>query len=103
MAQTTLVRLKYLARLKISLDGPIEIFNDNMGAIQLSQQPGSHDRTKHIDMRHLWLRERVADGTVKMQYIPTNNNVTDTLAKPLPIVKSEPFAEASGARRVPLQ
>ena len=94
---------RLLSDLNISLDGPVEIFNDNMGAIQLSQHPGSHDRTKHIDMRHLWLRERVADETVKMQYIPTNDNVADTLTKSLPIVKSEPFAVALGLRRVPLQ
>jgi hypothetical protein len=92
-----------LSDLNIPVDGPIEIFNDNMGAIQLSHHPGSHDRTKHIDMRHLWLRERVADETVKMQYVSTNDNVADTLTKPLPIVKSEPFTEALGLRRVPLQ
>lgn len=92
-----------LSDLKIPVEGPICIFNDNMGAIQLSQHPGSHDRTKHIDMRHLWLREKVNDQTVSMRYVPTNDNVADTLTKPLPLVKVEPFNEALGLRRVPLQ
>lgn len=92
-----------LGGLKISTEGPIPIFNDNMGAIQLSQHPGSHDRTKHIDMRHLWPREKVVDDTVTMKYVSTNDNIADTLTKPLPIIKAEPFAQALGLRRVPLQ
>jgi hypothetical protein len=81
----------------------VQIYNDNMGAIQLSQHPGSHDRTKHIDMRHLWLREKVADNTVEMKYVPTDSNIADTLTKSLPVVKAEPFNESLGLRRVALQ
>jgi hypothetical protein len=94
---------KLLSDLNISIDVPVQIHNDNMGAIHLSQHPGSHDRTKHIDMRHLWLREKVVDGTVEMKHVPTNDNVADTLTKPLPVIKTEPFNHSLGLRRVPLQ
>jgi transposase InsO family protein len=69
-------------------EGPIPIFNDNVGAIQLSKNPVQHDRSKHIDMRHHYLRENVLNQQITLDYVPTQDNFADTLTKGLP---KEPF------------
>ena len=42
-----------------------------------------HDRTKHIDRRHFWIREMVEDGRVVVPYVRTDDNIADFLTKPL--------------------
>ena len=43
-------------------------------------------RTKHIDVKHHFVRERVEDGTVELQYCATEDMcadlMTEALAKP---------------------
>lgn len=62
---------------------PLTILNDNNAAIQLSRNPVNHDRTKHIDMRHHFLREKVADSTIELEHVNSENNLADLLTKPL--------------------
>jgi transposase InsO family protein len=63
--------------------GPTTLFADNTSAIALAQNPSLHSRTRHIDMQYHWTREKVADGTVKITYIPTAEMAADGLTKPL--------------------
>ena len=42
------------------------IFEDNQGAVQLSQNPVSSSNSKHIDVRHHVLRELVRQGDVSV-------------------------------------
>jgi hypothetical protein len=64
-----------------------EIFCDNQGAVLLSKDRMFHDRTKHIDIRHHYIREVVAKGDLKVVKISTNDNAADMLTKPLPVAK----------------
>ncbi|KAE9161058.1 Retrovirus-related Pol polyprotein from transposon TNT 1-94 [Phytophthora fragariae] len=43
------------------------IWEDNQGAIALAQNAGYHARTKHVDIRHHFIRENVERGTVKVE------------------------------------
>jgi hypothetical protein len=65
------------------LDGPLTILNDNNAAILLSKNPVQHDRSKHIDIRHHFLREKVLDNTVELSHVATHDNLADALTKPL--------------------
>jgi hypothetical protein len=49
------------------------IFEDNQGCIALSGNPIFHKRTKHIDIRYHFIRERIVSKEVELKYIPTNN------------------------------
>jgi hypothetical protein len=42
-----------------------------------------HDRSKHIEIRYHFIRDRVLKGAVKLQYIPTDEQLADILTKPL--------------------
>jgi hypothetical protein len=54
---------------------------DNVGAIYLSNNFSLGQRTKHIDIRHHFVREFVEDGIIKTLFIPTNDNDADIFTK----------------------
>ncbi len=66
------------------LAGPIQLFEDNQAAIQIARNPILHKRTKHIDVRHHYVREVVGKGQLELIYIPTKDQLADLLTKPLP-------------------
>jgi hypothetical protein len=74
------------------------IFGDNQGAIAISKNPQFHTRTKHIDIQNHYCREKVNDGTVEFQYIPTGKQVADGLTKALPKDRLILFRKAQGLK-----
>jgi hypothetical protein len=61
----------------------VKIFIDNKSAIQLCKNPVLHERSKHIDTRYHFIREKVADGKVAVEYVSTTNQLADILTKAL--------------------
>ena len=62
----------------------IPIFCDNQGAISLASNNKFHGRTKHIDLRYHYIRELVKNGTLHLEYCPTEENLADAFTKALP-------------------
>ena len=58
---------------------------DNLGAVKLVRNPEFHKRTKHIDIKFHFIREKEEDGVIKIDHISTNHQLADLLTKPLPI------------------
>ncbi|GKA73687.1 hypothetical protein Tco_0779989 [Tanacetum coccineum] len=61
----------------------IPIICDNKGAIDLSKNPVQHSQTKHIEIRHYFLRDNVQKGHISIKKLPSVNNIADILLKPL--------------------
>ena len=61
----------------------IPIKCDNTSAINLTRNPIQHSRTKHIDIRHHFLRDHVQKGDVSIEFISTENQLADIFTKPL--------------------
>ena len=60
------------------------IFEDNQGAVQLSQNPVSNSNSKHIDVRHHHvLREFVRQGDASVSHVPSEYQHADILTKAL--------------------
>ena len=59
------------------------IFEDNHGAVQLSQNPVSNSNSKHIDVRHHFLRELVRQGDISVSHVPSGYQHADILTKAL--------------------
>ena len=49
----------------------MEILEDNQSAIEMASNPKYHGRTKHIDIRHHFIRDQVEQGNVRLTYCPT--------------------------------
>ncbi|GJT23114.1 hypothetical protein Tco_0893051 [Tanacetum coccineum] len=66
----------------------IPIMCDKKGAIDLSKNPVQHSRTKHIEIRHHFLRDNVQKGNISIEKVSSEDNIAKILTKPL---KREPF------------
>ena len=75
------------------------IYEDNQGAIALSQNPKDHSRTKHIDIKFHYTREQINEKKVKLEYCPTGDMVADTLTKGLPKPAFEKFRAGMGVHQ----
>ncbi|KAJ3559327.1 hypothetical protein NM688_g410 [Phlebia brevispora] len=61
----------------------INIHCDNQGAIALSKDDQYHARTKHIDIRFHFVREKIEDNKLEITYLSTDQMVADLLTKAL--------------------
>ncbi|GJU75359.1 retrovirus-related pol polyprotein from transposon TNT 1-94 [Tanacetum coccineum] len=66
----------------------VPVLCDNKGAIDLSKNLVLHSRTKHIEIRHHFLRDNVQKGNIFIEKVASKDNIPDILTKPL---KREPF------------
>ncbi len=56
---------------------------DNESAMKLTKNAEFHGRTKHINIKHHFVRELVDDGTILPIRVASADNVADVLTKPL--------------------
>lgn len=57
------------------------IYCDNRGAIQLALNNNYSPRTKHIEIKEKFVREKLLDGSVGIQYLRTDEMPADILTK----------------------
>jgi hypothetical protein len=72
-----------LRELGMHTSSPTTLCSDSQGSIALSKNPEHHARSKHIDIRHHFIREQVAAGSINLVYVPTEDMAADVLTKPL--------------------
>jgi hypothetical protein len=63
------------------------IYCDNHRCIRLLEHPMFHERLKHIKIKYYFNQDKVQEGQVKLEYIPTDEQTTDILTKPLSRIK----------------
>ena len=61
----------------------IVIHCDNTSAINLSKNPIQHSKSKHIDIKHHFLRDHVQKGDIQLIYLDTKYQIADIFTKPL--------------------
>jgi hypothetical protein len=70
----------FLTELGVQFELPI-LHCDNRGAIALAQNPVGHQRSKHINIRYYFVREAIANGVLKVEYVATSENLADIFTK----------------------
>ena len=77
---------------------PLTIYNDNQSAISLAHADLGqyHARTKHIDIRYHFIRDKIQAGILDVIYCPTNEMAADILTKALPSFKFQPLVRKLG-------
>ena len=74
---------------------PFPLFADNLSAITLSKDNTFRLRTKHIDIQYHYVWEAVENEELQLNY-NANENIADTLTKPLTQLKVEVSAHMKG-------
>ena len=69
---------------------------DNQGAIALVKNPTHHSRSKHIDIQHHFIREKVEEVLIELKYVPTEHMVADVLTKALAKPRHEDLCKRMG-------
>ena len=89
---------KLLADVGFVQEGATTIMCDNQGCIALAKNPTHHSRTKHIDVQHHFIREKLESGEISLKYCPTVGMVADVLTKALANERHQRLARAMGLR-----
>ncbi len=76
--------------------GATTIRCDNQGCIALAKNPTHHSRTKHIDIQHHFIREKLESGEIGLKYCPTQDMVADVLTKALAKERHENLTRSMG-------
>ena len=59
------------------------LYCDNLSAINISKNPVQHSRTKHIDIRHHYIRDLVDDKVITLEHVDTEEQIADIFTKAL--------------------
>ena len=76
--------ISLLQQLSFEIDLPVDIYCDLDGVISIASKNVDHKRTKHIDVKYHYIRERINEGTIRVNGVDSKDNLADVLTKPLP-------------------
>ncbi|MCH79603.1 putative gag-pol polyprotein [Trifolium medium] len=67
----------------------ITLFCDNLSAINISKDSSQHSRTKHIVIRHHFIRDSVEENVLALEQVDTEEQLADIFTKALDAVQFE--------------
>jgi ribonuclease HI len=73
-----------LAEINQAQPASTRLYMDNQTSIRLALEEGNQGRRKHIDVKHHYIRDQVAEEYVLLEWVPTTEQLADILTKPLP-------------------
>ena len=73
--------VQLLQTMNIEVELPITVHVDNVGAIWLSNNRRTSDRTKHIDIRTSFVKEYQEDGKIIIKFVKSEKNEADIFTK----------------------
>ena len=74
------------------------LFVDNASAIKLVKNPEFHKRSKHIDVRYYFIRERVNENQLAIEFIGSEFQAADVFTKPMSRVKFDRLCALIGMK-----
>src|SRR5438270_2775597 len=89
--------IKFLLKeLRQFREGPLELWCDNKFAISIANNPVQHDRTKHVEINRFFITEKLNSGTLKLNYVKSEDQLADCLTKRLGPQVYESFCNKMG-------
>lgn len=89
-----------LKELNISSPRTAKLWCDNMGAKYLSANPIFHARTKHIEVDYHFVRERVLQKLLEIDFVSSQGQIADGFIKALSVKLLENFKVNLNLRRL---
>jgi hypothetical protein len=74
---------RLLSELGVDVPEPTPLAVDNKAARDLAYNPEHHERTKHVERRHFYVREAVEDLLITVPFVATHDNLADFFTKHL--------------------
>jgi len=69
--------------------GILTLYYDNLSAIDISKNHIQHSKTKHIDIRHHFIRDLAEEKVVTLEHVTTEEQLTDIFTKALDVRQFE--------------
>ena len=73
--------MQILQFLGITVEIPIKVKVDNLGAIYMSENTTTSSRTRHVDTRTFYVKDFQKDGVIKVEFVRSEDNVSDSATK----------------------
>jgi hypothetical protein len=70
-----------LTEAKIATTASIKLFTDSTGAKATAARTGLSSKLKHMQLRYLWIQSALTEPNIKLNKIPTADNLADILTK----------------------
>ena len=81
---------------------PFRLLSDNNSAIDMTKSNIILNRAKHIDLRYHFIQDHVAEGTLRLNWISTEDMTADIFTKPLPHPLHSKHSTSLGLNMTPL-
>lgn len=72
------------------------LYIDNASAVKLIKNPEFHKRSKHIEVRYYFVREKYLEGTLNVEHLEGENQIADLLTKAIMRVRFEKLRDMTG-------
>ena len=93
-AKEALYLRNFLIELGVATNAPVDLATDNTAARDLSYNPEHHQRVKHIERRHFFVRECVENMQLNVPFVRTAENWADMFTKALNVRIFIPLRDA---------
>jgi hypothetical protein len=76
------------------------VWCDNKGTVRNTEEGALRHKTKHMDLKYMFLRDLIKDGHISVKYLPTRLQLADLFTKPLKWIKFNQFRDSIGVREL---